>query len=147
LTTSQPDGHGHHGAAAPLDKARKLDREMFGRQRRELEQRLARACSQGDLLAADVVRAERLIEAVTADVIYWRTRCERLIDAALAKRGEIDQPTMVEVPMRPRNPNASLDGVFAALGVTEIAGKRPAPASTPSLPGQAMSPVATDDLT
>jgi hypothetical protein len=65
---------------------------------------------------------------------YWRTRCERLLDAALARRGEITSPVMEAIaPAK----DLGLAGLFSGLAVSEIETQK-----TPhSAPGQAVSEV------
>jgi hypothetical protein len=59
---------------------------------------------------------------MTAQRDYWRTRAERLTDAALVRAGAIHQPTMETPPPRDRV-QAAASMLTAALSVTEISGK------------------------
>lgn len=57
------------------------------------------------------------IADLQTQVEYWRSRCERLTDAALARRGEIHEPTMVSEKPKPPSIVAQVVG---ALGIAEI---------------------------
>jgi hypothetical protein len=95
-----------------------------------------------DLMQARIDALDHRCTELDTERLYWRARCERLLDSALAKRGEITAPTMVDV--KPRGGLSELfAGPLAGLGVTSIAGK-PSPLVHPSLPGQAMSHPDTD---
>jgi hypothetical protein len=83
---------------------------MFGRATREQETTIAR-------LVAHVEAQERQIADLRAERDYWRTRAERLIDAGLARRGEIHEPVMQAAAPKPAS---GLAGLFAGLGVDEI---------------------------
>lgn len=68
--------------------------------------------------ALELVSAAREIAELTEQRDYWRTRAERLMDAALARANAIHEPTMVD-----RKVDKSLNpaSVYtAALSVTEI---------------------------
>ena len=102
---------------------------MFGRRRFERE--LANVRQQAEILLVEVGQLRGRQAQLEADVVYWRTRCERLIDAGLARRQEITSPVMEAVtPARPDG----LAGLFSGLGVSEVETRTP---STP--PGQAAS--------
>jgi hypothetical protein len=73
---------------------------------------VTRARLERELAAAEAQHVETLKREH-----YWRTRCERLTDAALAKQGAIDSPTFVE----PKPPTASPSELLArAFATTEI---------------------------
>jgi hypothetical protein len=62
------------------------------------------------------LRETRILE-LEEQVRYFRTRMERLNDAALARKGEIHQPTMTE----PNIPKRDLGALIAsAVSITEI---------------------------
>jgi hypothetical protein len=51
-----------------------------------------------DALRAILAEAENRVVDAGEREEYWRTRCERLSDAALARAGAISAPTMVAPP-------------------------------------------------
>lgn len=63
-------------------------------------------------------RHEEAIRERDAQIEYWRARAERLIDADLARRGAIHEPTMVDRPRAKVDSMASL--ISSALAITEI---------------------------
>lgn len=67
----------------------------------------------------EVLRRDGEIVELTEQRDYWRTRAERLTDAALARANAIHEPTMVDrkPPTGKENPAAVL---VAAMGITEI---------------------------
>lgn len=67
---------------------------------------------------------EAQLKLAQAEVTYWRTRCERLIDAGLARRGEISSPAMVDVAPA-SDYDSTLRGLFGGLGFSSIPGVKP----------------------
>jgi hypothetical protein len=68
--------------------------------------------------ALEVGRRDEIIAELREQVIYWRTRAERLTDSALARAGAIHEPTFVDRKVSPHmNPAAVLAG---AMSITEI---------------------------
>lgn len=65
------------------------------------------------LAASDSNNAE-----LRAQVEYWRVRAERLMDAALARRGEIHEPTMREP--KPPAGQSPMELIASAMAVTEV---------------------------
>jgi hypothetical protein len=65
--------------------------------------------------------AAMLAEAETRET-YWRERCERLTDAALARVGAIHEPTMQQ---RPPPPKSLIETAMAGLAIREIDSARP----------------------
>lgn len=62
----------------------------------------------------------RQLDAQTEQVTYWRTRAERLTDAALVRAHAIHQPTMVEPRPAPANTLNPLAAAMSALAIQEI---------------------------
>jgi hypothetical protein len=72
----------------------------------------------------EVVNRDAVIELIArnckeaqAQAEYWRVRAERLTDAALARKGEIHEPTFVERKPAPASPLAAM---ARSMGVKEI---------------------------
>lgn len=73
------------------------------------------------VLEARILALQDQLRATTEQLVYWRTRAERLTDAALAKRGEIHEPVFVD--RKPANPDAELTRIFGGLAVQTIESK------------------------
>jgi hypothetical protein len=54
----------------------------------------------------------------SGQIVYWRSRSERLMDAALARAGAIHEPTMVGP--KPAPPVSAAALLTSAFGITEI---------------------------
>lgn len=65
-----------------------------------------------------IAHLEGQVATLTEERNYWRTRGERLMDAALARAGAIHEPTMVNKPPAPPVSAAAL--LTSALGISEI---------------------------
>lgn len=69
------------------------------------------------LVRAELDHARHAAQEAREHAAYWRTRCERLTDAALQRAGAIHEPAMVDRPVeRPRD----LASLVAGLAVREI---------------------------
>lgn len=66
----------------------------------------------------DLQAEQAKVLELRTDVAYWKTRCERLTDAALARAGAIHSPTMVDVPKR--DGRDVMGSISSALSITEI---------------------------
>ena len=66
-----------------------------------------------------------------ARCLYWQQKAERLLDAALFKRGEIVAP--VFEPDKPA-PTSSLLGIIAAMNTTETDTSKRMPLASPAMP-------------
>ena len=70
------------------------------------------------VFVTDQQHAQDVIRELAAQRDYWRTRAERLMDAALARANAIHEPTMVEKKIDKSLNPASV--YTAALSVSEI---------------------------
>lgn len=71
-----------------------------------------------DVLRATTAALANETDALQAQVEYWRTRAERLTDAALSRAGAIHEPTMVDRPA-PAD-KSPMELISRAMAVREI---------------------------
>jgi hypothetical protein len=106
---------------------------MFGRRRRQLERDLSDQLWESARLHERLAAQERRAGDLQTERDYWRSRCELLIDAGLARRGEVHEPVM-HLTKAPADPMAAVGTIFSGLGRTELT-----PRTTASQPGQTVS--------
>jgi hypothetical protein len=73
-----------------------------------------------DVLRATTVGLVNENDALKGQVEYWRTRAERLTDAALSRAGAIHEPTMVDRPAPSRDQESPMALLSRAMSVREI---------------------------
>ena len=71
------------------------------------------------LHALEVGQKDARIADLEQQVEYWRSRCERLMDAALVRAGAIHEPTFVD-RKTPETPADKFGQILANLTTTEI---------------------------
>jgi len=87
-------------------------------------------------LQTALARAEQRAVSAEEAAAYWRSKAEKLLDAALLKRGEVTDFVFSEPPAAPTTP---VDTLFRAMSHQEIdssaayarTGRGGGPASTP----------------
>lgn len=68
------------------------------------------------------------IEELKVEREYWKDKAEKLLDAALFKRGEISAPVFAKPVAQHQDPIKSM---MSALSITEIDSTKPASPVTP----------------
>lgn len=66
-----------------------------------------------DFLRGQLAATLNQVDDAKADRDYWKARAERLVDQALAKRGEINQPVMEQVKPAAADPLSSAVALMA----------------------------------
>lgn len=81
---------------------------------------------------AELAKAEALLDSAILDKVrliserdYWKDKAEKLLDAALFKRGEVTSPVFAK-PERAKASPFGIPAVLGSLNVHEIESAKPA---------------------